>query len=305
MGDGMGGWADRVRVRAGQWPGMALLVVLALAVGPGARAAADDIGLASRSKPVDERLAALDPVLDPGIGPATAEVPVLASTADDLDLEIEQQATAFPDPFEAVNRRTFTFNRRVDRWVISPVARAYGAVVPDVAKSGVRNFLANLETPVRLLNDVLQGQWRDAGATISRFGINTLAGFAGLIDTAAYLGIPPHDADFGQTLAVSGVGSGPFLIVPVLGPTTLRDGVGSLVDTAINPTLYLTAGVSPFLTATIGTGAEGIAEREARDRDLTRLEEGSVDFYAALRSAYYQNRIAEIGQPKPRLEPVT
>jgi phospholipid-binding lipoprotein MlaA len=276
----------------------AAVLFLGLVVAPMAWADPGDARAANPAPAAEDRLAAIDVAAEPIANDAAPPMP---SAADDLDLELEidQQTTAFPDPFEAVNRRTFTFNRRVDRWVISPVARAYGAVVPDLAKSGIRNFLANLATPVRLVNDLLQGRFRDAGATMSRFGINTLAGFAGFVDTAAELGIPPHDSDFGETLAVSGVGSGPFLIVPVFGPTTLRDGVGTLVDTAINPTLYLTAGVSPILSATIGTGAESLAEREARDRDLTRLEEGSVDFYAALRSAYYQNRIAEIEAPEP------
>jgi phospholipid-binding lipoprotein MlaA len=314
-GDGAGGRADRV-VRLLCAAALLAGTLCAIPSAAGARleetpvATADTAGSGA---PAGARAEHDLPLPDGEVDPAAAlpdragstgaagsalvasEVTAFEAT-DELDLEIEQQPASFPDPFEAWNRRTFSFNRRVDRWVISPVARTYGAVVPDVAKSGVRNFLSNLGAPVRLLNDLLQARWQDAGTTMWRFGVNTLAGFAGLVDTAAHLGIPAHDADFGGTLAASGVGSGPFLIVPVFGPTTLRDGVGSIVDTAVNPALYLTVGVSPFLAATIGTGAEGIADREVHDRDLQRLEQGSVDFYAVLRSAYYQNRVAELGE---------
>jgi phospholipid-binding lipoprotein MlaA len=160
----------------------------------------------------------------------------------------------------------------------------------------VRNFFANLQSPVRLVNDLLQREWGNAGATVMRFLINSVAGGAGFVDTASYVGIDGHDSDFGQTLALGGVRSGPYLVVPILGPTTLRDGFGAVVDTAMNPALYLTAGLSPLAAATIGTGAEGIAEREARADDLRRLEEGSVDHYAAMRSAYVQHRMAEIAE---------
>jgi len=161
----------------------------------------------------------------------------------------------------------------------------------------VRNFLFNLASPVRLVNDVLQGQWSNAGNTAARFAINTVAGVGGFVDAANHVGIPPHGSDFGQTLAKQGVGSGPFLVVPLLGPTTVRDGFGAIVDTAMNPATYLATPVvsSTLLSAGIGASASGIVGREQHDRDLKRLEEGSTDYYAALRSAYYQNRIAEIG----------
>lgn len=215
----------------------------------------------------------------------------------DFDIDIDEQPAGFPDPFERLNRRMFAFNRKLDAWVIAPVSRTYGFLMPRPAKAGIRNFLFNLASPVRLVNDMLQGQWDNAGNTAARFAINTVAGVAGFFDTAKHAGLPPHDADFGQTLAKKGVGSGPFLVVPLLGPTTVRDGFGAIVDTAMNPATYLATPVvsSTLLSAGIGAGATGIVERERHDRDLKRLEEGSTDYYAALRSAYYQNRIAEIG----------
>lgn len=220
----------------------------------------------------------------------------------DFDIDVEEQPAGFPDPFERMNRRMFAFNRKLDAWVIAPVSRTYGFLMPRPVKAGVRNFLFNIASPVRLVNDVLQGQWGNAGNTAARFAINTVAGVGGFVDTAKHAGIPPHDADFGQTLAKKGVGSGPFLVVPVLGPTTVRDGFGAIVDTAMNPATYLATPVvsSTLLSAGIGASATGIVEREQHDRDLKRLEEGSTDYYAALRSAYYQNRIAEIGAPGAR-----
>jgi len=222
-----------------------------------------------------------------------------AADDDGFDIDLEEQPAGFPDPFERLNRRMFAFNRRIDAWVIAPVSRTYGFLVPRPAKAGVRNFLFNLASPVRLVNDVLQGQWSNAGNTAARFAINTVAGVGGIVDTAKAAGLPPHDADFGQTLAKKGVGSGPFLVVPVLGPTTVRDGFGAIVDTAMNPATYLATPVvsSTLLSAGIGASASGLVEREHHDRDLRRLEEGSTDYYAALRSAYYQNRIAQIEAP--------
>ncbi|HZR83852.1 MAG TPA: VacJ family lipoprotein [Candidatus Binatia bacterium] len=239
-------------------------------------------------------IAATEPAHEmPGAASRDADA---AATDIELDDDLPVEQPAFQDPFEPLNRTTFAFNRRVDGWVISPVARAYGWVVPGPVKSGVRNFFSNLESPVRLVNDLLQGEWKNAGSTFARFAINTVAGGVGFVDTASYVGIAGHDADFGQTLAAGGVRSGPYLVVPILGPTTLRDGFGALVDTAMNPAFYLTEGVSPVVSASIGTGAEGLAKREQHDDDLRRLKESSVDEYAAMRSAYLQNRMAAIGE---------
>ncbi len=240
---------------------------------------------------------------DVAAGTAPQGEGAVATTSADFDIDLDEQPSGFPDPFERMNRRMFAFNRKVDAWVIAPVSRTYGFLMPRPAKVGVRNFLFNIASPVRLVNDVLQGQFSNAGNTAARFAINTVAGLGGFIDTANYVGILPHDADFGQTLAKKGVGSGPFLVVPILGPTTVRDGFGAIVDTAMNPAMYIATPIvsSPLLSVGVGTSASGIVERERHDRDLKRLEEGSTDYYAALRSAYYQNRIAEIGSDGPPL----
>jgi len=214
---------------------------------------------------------------------------------DDIDLEFDEQPLAFPDPLEPINRRTLRVNQTVDRWVLSPVTRAYGYVMPDRAKQSVREFFRNLESPAIFVNDVLQGELKDAATTVARFSVNTVFGVAGLLDPASSIGLERHEADFGETLAKNGVGSGPYLIVPLLGPTTVRDGLGTLVDVALQPTIYL-LGPTPLLIATVQEGTNGLALREAHGEDLERLEQGSLDYYAALRSAYYQDRMADLGR---------
>jgi len=222
------------------------------------------------------------------------------AAADDVDAAFDEPATGYPDPYEQMNRRTLAFNGHVDDWVISPAARAYDSVMPKPVRQGVRNFFANLQAPAQLVNDLLQRQWSDAGSTVARFAINTVAGIGGLVDTASAMGIVPHSSDFGQTLARGGVGSGPYLILPVIGPTTVRDCFGDIVDAALNPTIYLLGPVSPLVTASIEEGSSGFTERAARDNDLRQLRAGSLDYYAALRSAYSQNRMAQTGErPAP------
>ena len=227
---------------------------------------------------------------------STAAPAATSSRDDDLELELDERPTSFPDPFESVNRKTLSLNQTVDRWVVEPVADAYGAALPDLAKKSVRDFLANLESPAILVNDLLQGEVRAAAVTVGRFAVNTLIGCAGFFDPASSLGLERHSSDFGQTLARTGVGSGPFLIVPLLGPTTVRDGLGTIVDIALQPTIYL-LGPAPLLVASVQEGTVGLTLREKHGDDLKRLEQASLDYYAALRSAYYQDRMAEIAEP--------
>jgi len=214
---------------------------------------------------------------------------------EELELELDDRQTSFPDPFEDMNRRTLSLNQTIDRWVLDPVTDTYVYVVPDPAKRSVRHFFANLESPAIFVNDVLQGELVNAAVTVARFSVNTVVGLAGFFDPATSMGLERHDADFGQTLAGAGFGSGPFLIVPILGPTTVRDGIGTLVDVAMQPTIYL-LGPTPLVVASVQEGTEGLTLRAQHGEDLKRLEEGSLDYYAALRSAYYQNRMATLGE---------
>lgn len=292
---------------------VAAILAAAIACGPGCALAATPPPEAQAAPPIVPPVHAFQPVaheievpVEPidggdavpaapagGAGAQAAAAEATARVEDDLELEIDERPTSFPDPFESVNRTTLTFNQTLDRWVVDPVADAYGAAVPDLAKKSVRDFLANLESPAILVNDLLQGEIENAAITIGRFAVNTLIGCAGFFDPATSLGLERHTSDFGQTLARTGIGSGPFLIVPVLGPTTVRDGLGTIVDIALQPTIYL-LGPAPLLVASVQEGTAGLTMRELHGDDLERLEQASLDYYAALRSAYYQDRMATL-----------
>ncbi len=212
---------------------------------------------------------------------------------DEFDEEFEGP-TGFPDPLEPLNRGTLRFNQRVDALLIEPVARLYRFVVPNQVRHGFRRILANLNSPAILVNDLLQREWRDGGVTATRFMLNSTLGVGGIFDPARDFGYEPHSSDFGQTMALEGVASGPFLMLPVAGPTTMRDGLGYLVDIMFQPTTYLLGGADQILHSAVRGGSAGLATRDANAEAIRALEESSIDYYAALRSAYYQHRTAEI-----------
>lgn len=218
---------------------------------------------------------------------------------DDLDAEYGGFETGFPDPLEAINRKTLAFNGLIDRWILDPITRTYGWIMPGPLKESVRHFFANVGSISVFGNQLLQLEFRRAGLTLSRMVVNTTVGAFGLLDPATEFGIERTHADFGQSLAKIGAGSGPYLIIPAIGPTNLRDGAGSVTDTLLHPMTYF-FGLATAQRLTYGSGA-GLSTREANYEALQALSESSVDYYAALRNAYYQARIAEIwdGQPPP------
>jgi phospholipid-binding lipoprotein MlaA len=198
------------------------------------------------------------------------------------------------DPIEPTNRVLLQVHEAVDQAVLEPVARAYREVVPRPVRTGVRNALGNLRAPVILLNDALQGERQRAEITLGRFMINSTLGLGGLIDVAAMIGVPGHAEDFGQTLAVWGVGEGPYLFIPVLGPSNPRDLSGSIVDIAANPVSYIGQGglVDAFdwtrIALTVVDTREGLLDA------VEQVRATSLDPYATIRSAYRQRRRAEI-----------
>lgn len=195
------------------------------------------------------------------------------------------------DPIEPVNRAVFSFNMFVDRWVLEPVARAYRFVTPEAARRSVSNFLANLRSPVIFANDALQGERERAGITLGRFMINTTMGVAGLFDPATALGYPRHDEDLGQTLGVWGVPAGPYLMLPLLGPSNGRDTAGRVGDYFINPLNHCCITQDERL-GLLGTTA--VSEREANIELLDDLRANSIDLYATIRTIYTQKRAADI-----------
>ena len=134
------------------------------------------------------------------------------------------------DPFESLNRASYGFNSAIDKAILKPVAKGYDKITPTPIKIGISNFFANLDEIPTIINDILQGKLADAANDSGRFLINSSLGLAGFIDVATDLGFEQHDEDFGQTLGAWGVGSGPYLVLPFLGPSTLRDTLGRPVD---------------------------------------------------------------------------
>ena len=197
------------------------------------------------------------------------------------------------DPLEGFNRTMFRIFQAVDKAVFRPLALGYRHIVPRPVRSGVRNFFSNLGEPIVFLNDVLQLRPRRAVRTFGRFTFNTVLGVGGLIDVSTHENLPHHDNGFGSTLAFYGVKSGPYVFIPFLGPTTLRDMVGGIGDSMVLPNVVGT----PFnkteyqIPRAVLTGLD---QRAEADDELQALYRTALDPYATLRSVYLQNRAAQI-----------
>jgi phospholipid-binding lipoprotein MlaA len=210
----------------------------------------------------------------------------------------EAATGGFYDPLEHLNRKIFTFNQAADRHVILPVAKAYRAALPDPARDSIRDFLKNLDGPVIFANDALQADFPEAGKTLARFALNSTIGIAGFVDIAGRWGIPYHDDDFGVTLGVWGVPPGPYLVVPILGPSDPRDLAGNAVDGYADPWDY-TASHNGYVWIPFVRGAiSGIDTRSRYIKTLADLERTSLDYYAAIRALYLQRRAALIRHEK-------
>jgi phospholipid-binding lipoprotein MlaA len=199
------------------------------------------------------------------------------------------------DPFEPTNRSIFEFNRVLDGLLIKNIALLYKTVVPDPVRTGLRNALVNLNEPVVFVNDVLQAQGSRAGKTVARFVINSTVGVAGLFDWASGWGFPEQTGDFGQTLYSWGVPDGPYLIIPLLGPTNPRDGIGEGVDGYFDPFAYLARREHWTDMSFARFLLKGIDDRAEANAQLEVIEKNSIDFYAQIRSLYRQNRAQELG----------
>jgi phospholipid-binding lipoprotein MlaA len=200
-----------------------------------------------------------------------------------------------PDPAERDltprwNRRVFAFNEGFIRSVMQPISRGYQALTPKFVREMIQRSFENLESPVILANDMMQLDPCRAGRTFGRFALNSTVGVLGLFDVATEMGIEAHDTDFGETLGRWGVRSGSYFMLPVLGPSTARDTFGELVDTALRPEVWLLGGF-PSLAL---SGGDGLSTYDIQSVRLDALRETSIDFYAALRSAYLMDRDAKI-----------
>jgi phospholipid-binding lipoprotein MlaA len=196
------------------------------------------------------------------------------------------------DPFESANRAVFAFNNAVDDAYIHPVVEGYRTVVPSPARTGVRNALRNLKSPVTFANQLLQGDVDGAGNVLLRAVVNTFVGLGGLFDVAGMEGINYEQEDFGQTLGVWGVGHGPYLVVPVLGPSSLRDYAGYFVDAFADPLRWYLFNTDQEGLYYTKAGMDYLDLRESLIDVLRDLESSSIDYYASVRSTYYQRRQA-------------
>ncbi|HEY5046724.1 MAG TPA: VacJ family lipoprotein [Rhizomicrobium sp.] len=212
------------------------------------------------------------------------------------------------DPFEPTNRAAFAFNEKFDKYVVLPIAGFYLGDLPAPIRKGLHNVVANLDLPVTFANDVLQGEPAHAGETLKRFAMNSTLGLGGILDVATPAGLPAHRSDFGATLAGLGVGEGPFLVLPVIGPDPPRDLLGDAVDLALDPLSYLPAAwpLGERIGAAIGVQIADPFETHARNIFLRQeLEKGSLDPYATMRSTYRQIRAREIAGGKPIFDETT
>lgn len=202
---------------------------------------------------------------------------------------------AINDPFEKTNRAVHAFNIGADRYLLKPVSKGFGAVTPEPVKQGVSNLANTLDLPGDVLNNVLQLNIDDAATNTLRLAANLTMGVGGIFDAATVLGLPNEPTDFGETLHVWGVGEGPFLEIPLTGPTTLRDGVGTLVDLLANPV----ANALPSREAFAVNLVKVVSRVRDRDRFASTVESilyDSADSYAQSRLIYLQNRRFQLGQ---------
>lgn len=204
----------------------------------------------------------------------------------------EYREGSMTDPFESSNRTIFAFNKAVDKAVIHPVVKGYRFIVPEPGRKGLRNFLRNLKSPVTLANEVLQGDVDGAGKVVLRAVVNTLVGVGGVFDVAGAEGYEYEQEDFGQTLGAWGVGHGPYLVLPILGPSSARDYAGYIVDSFADPLRWYLFNIDEEGWYYAKVGVEYLDLRESLVDVLEELEKSSIDYYAAVRSTYYQRREA-------------
>lgn len=204
------------------------------------------------------------------------------------------QETAIHDPLEGANRAIFAANEAVDKVVIRPVTEAYVVVVPDPVRQAIHNFTQNLLGPIHIANNLLQGNIDGASHATGRFLTNSIGGLGGVLDVASAAGVPKRQEDFGQTLAVWGVEPGPYIVLPLLGPSNLRDTAGLLTDSLADPFTHI-ANATDNNAFTYGRFGASVLDR--RSQLLTQIDDlrrNSIDYYATVRSLYGQQRAAAI-----------
>jgi phospholipid-binding lipoprotein MlaA len=190
------------------------------------------------------------------------------------------------DPLEPLNRGIYSFNEHVDNLIVKPAAEVYRGVLPQLVRNGIGNFFANLGDVIVALNNLLQGKFTHALSDIGRIVVNTTVGILGFVDVATELGLEKHNEDFGQTLGYWGFGDGPYLVLPFLGPSSLRDTIGLIVDYKTNPLTY----VDPTRDRNALYGLNFVHRRHELLETTKILETAALDPYEFVRDAYFQRR---------------
>lgn len=203
------------------------------------------------------------------------------------------------DPIEPINRGIFAFNNVLDIILIEPICSVYNFIFPSFVRDGVQNFMRNLSSPIIVANQLLQGDIKGAGVATARFVINTTAGIGGLLDAASATGMYYEKEDFGQTLGVWGLGHGFYLVLPVIGPSSGRDLVGLAVDSYADPVRIWADNTDHDWVYYTRVAVEGLDTRARLMKAVKDLRSNSLDYYAAVRSAYAQKRHSLVRDENP------
>ena len=209
------------------------------------------------------------------------------------DFETSQIEDEIYDPIEPINRAIFSFNNVADRIVLEPIAKGYKKL-PSPIQSGISNFLSNLRAPLVVINHLLQGQGQNAAQSTGRFLVNSTVGVFGLIDVADKIGLEEKEEDFGQTLATWGIGDGFYIVLPLFGPSNLRDTTGMIMTMVTDPINAYAVSEGEAWIVPMRTAANAVDQRSKIIDEVNALRDNSLDYYAAVRSSYYQNRNAAI-----------
>jgi phospholipid-binding lipoprotein MlaA len=212
---------------------------------------------------------------------------------DSEDFKTSTYEDKIYDPFEPINRAIFSFNNVADKIILEPTAKGYKKL-PSPIQKGVSNFLNNLKLPLVVVNQVLQGQFQNASNSTGRFLINSTAGIFGLVDVADNMGLEKKQEDFGQTLAKWGLGDGFYVVLPIFGPSNLRDTAGMILTYTTDPVNAYAVSQNETWLLPARTATNAIDQRSRIIDEVNALRNNSLDYYAAVRSSYYQNRKAAI-----------
>ncbi len=193
------------------------------------------------------------------------------------------------DPWQPFNEAMFDFNHDVlDRWIVKPLATGWATVTPPIARRSVARILDNIDMPRRFVNNLFQARPLGAGRELARFFVNTTIGVGGIMDIASEFHLDPSEADAGETLALLGAGPGPFLVLPTLPPTTVRDAIGRGIDSLLDPLSYLVS--TPFFVGLTRSIVSAVNERSLNMQLYDNVEESVIDLYSAARNGYLQRR---------------